>query len=186
MMDATVRPPFVRYDEAMAKVNSFSDPAREQFVMRGITIMINDYGAGTVAASPVDVLYLVDMLIARGGQPAVADELRGLKENANMGRLVPAGTGLAAFERFDVAFDDRDFPRPPSSTPHEDHFAAVCEESNPLCGSKNGRSSHEGGRFALRVGELMALMPGASARVQKDVASQVAAPSWTSVWLGFG
>lgn len=62
MNDEPTTLPFVRYEEAMAKVRSFSDPAREQFVMRGITIMINDYGEGAVAESPVDVLYLVDLL----------------------------------------------------------------------------------------------------------------------------
>jgi DNA-directed RNA polymerase subunit beta' len=57
------------------------------------------------------------------------DELRGLKENVIMGRLIPAGTGLAAYKRFDVAFDDREFRGTPPSTPtHEDHFAAVSEE----------------------------------------------------------
>src|SRR5690606_34679733 len=34
------------------------------------------------------------------------DELRGLKENVLMGRLLPAGTGLAAYERLDVVVED--------------------------------------------------------------------------------
>ncbi|MGE3635779.1 MAG: DNA-directed RNA polymerase subunit beta', partial [Sandaracinaceae bacterium] len=34
------------------------------------------------------------------------DELRGLKENVIMGRLLPAGTGLAAYDRLDVVVDD--------------------------------------------------------------------------------
>jgi DNA-directed RNA polymerase subunit beta' len=111
-----------------------------------------------------------EKVIARGGQPAVAeplllgitkaalsgdsfisassfqettkvlteasicgkvDELRGLKENVIMGRLIPAGTGLAAYKRFDVAFDDREFrggAPPAQSHSSEDHFAAVSEE----------------------------------------------------------
>jgi DNA-directed RNA polymerase subunit beta' len=57
------------------------------------------------------------------------DELRGLKENVIMGRLIPAGTGLAAYKRFDVAFEDREFRGvPPAQSPPEDHFAAVSEE----------------------------------------------------------
>ncbi len=34
------------------------------------------------------------------------DELRGLKENVIMGRLLPAGTGLAAYDRLDIVVDD--------------------------------------------------------------------------------
>ena len=57
------------------------------------------------------------------------DDLRGLKENVIMGRLIPAGTGLPAYKRFDVAFEDCEFRgMPPASPPHEDHFAAVSEE----------------------------------------------------------
>ena len=38
------------------------------------------------------------------------DYLRGLKENVIMGRLIPAGTGLAAYKRLsvDVALDEED------------------------------------------------------------------------------
>ena len=35
------------------------------------------------------------------------DYLRGLKENVLMGRLLPAGTGLAAYEKLDMKVDDR-------------------------------------------------------------------------------
>ncbi len=34
------------------------------------------------------------------------DYLRGLKENVLMGRLLPAGTGLAAYEKLDMVVDD--------------------------------------------------------------------------------
>jgi len=107
-----------------------------------------------------------EKVIARGGQPAVAeplllgitkaalsgdsflsassfqettkvlteasicgkvDELRGLKENVLMGRLIPAGTGLSAYKRFDVTFEDREYRGVPPAA-HEDHFAAVSEE----------------------------------------------------------
>ncbi|MBZ0117521.1 MAG: DNA-directed RNA polymerase subunit beta', partial [Sandaracinaceae bacterium] len=34
------------------------------------------------------------------------DELRGLKENVIMGRLLPAGTGLAAYQRLEMLVDD--------------------------------------------------------------------------------
>jgi len=44
------------------------------------------------------------------------DVLRGLKENIIMGRLVPAGTGLASYKRWKVAVVDED-PIPVSSLP---------------------------------------------------------------------
>ncbi len=34
------------------------------------------------------------------------DELRGLKENVIMGRLIPAGTGLSAYKRCEVVVED--------------------------------------------------------------------------------
>jgi len=34
------------------------------------------------------------------------DYLRGLKENVIMGRLIPAGTGLAAYKRLDPLVED--------------------------------------------------------------------------------
>jgi DNA-directed RNA polymerase subunit beta' len=34
------------------------------------------------------------------------DDLRGLKENVIMGRLIPAGTGLPAYKRLDVIVED--------------------------------------------------------------------------------
>ncbi len=34
------------------------------------------------------------------------DELRGLKENVIMGRLLPAGTGLSAYKRLDMVVED--------------------------------------------------------------------------------
>ncbi len=35
------------------------------------------------------------------------DDLRGIKENVVMGRLIPAGTGLPAYKRLQVVVDDR-------------------------------------------------------------------------------
>ena len=35
------------------------------------------------------------------------DDLRGLKENVIMGRLIPAGTGLPAYKRLQVVVDER-------------------------------------------------------------------------------
>ena len=54
------------------------------------------------------------------------DELRGLKENVLMGRLLPAGTGLAAYDRLDVIVDDVAGARETRS--HEEPLAAASEE----------------------------------------------------------
>ena len=35
------------------------------------------------------------------------DDLRGIKENVIMGRLIPAGTGLPAYKRLQLVVDDR-------------------------------------------------------------------------------
>jgi len=44
------------------------------------------------------------------------DELRGLKENVIMGRLLPAGTGLGAYNKIDMVVDD-DAVKPLAPTP---------------------------------------------------------------------
>ncbi|UCH28381.1 MAG: hypothetical protein JSV06_08850, partial [Myxococcales bacterium] len=44
------------------------------------------------------------------------DELRGLKENVIMGRLLPAGTGLGAYNKIDMTVDD-DAVQPLAPTP---------------------------------------------------------------------
>ena len=35
------------------------------------------------------------------------DDLRGIKENVIMGRLIPAGTGLPAYKRLSVVVDEK-------------------------------------------------------------------------------
>ena len=105
-----------------------------------------------------------EKVIARGGQPAVAeplllgitkaslsgdsfisassfqettkvlteacimgrvDYLRGLKENVIMGRLIPAGTGLAAYKRLDPLVEDALVGEPEGEEPM---VAAASEE----------------------------------------------------------
>jgi DNA-directed RNA polymerase subunit beta' len=59
------------------------------------------------------------------------DDLRGLKENVIMGRLVPAGTGLTAYKRLGVVVDGEPMvtPREPPPRPHfEEPLAVVNEE----------------------------------------------------------
>jgi DNA-directed RNA polymerase subunit beta' len=38
------------------------------------------------------------------------DDLRGIKENVIMGRLIPAGTGLPAYKRLQIVVDDKAQP----------------------------------------------------------------------------
>jgi len=63
------------------------------------------------------------------------DDLRGIKENVIMGRLIPAGTGLPAYKRLKVVVEDDSLAHEtaaPVSTrrrqPPEAHLAAVNEE----------------------------------------------------------
>jgi DNA-directed RNA polymerase subunit beta' len=45
------------------------------------------------------------------------DDLRGIKENVIMGRLIPAGTGLPAYKRLQIVVDDKAHPvHPPAYT----------------------------------------------------------------------
>jgi DNA-directed RNA polymerase subunit beta' len=56
------------------------------------------------------------------------DDLRGLKENVIMGRLIPAGTGLAAYRRLRVLTEDEDSRRADVVPMAERAMAAASEE----------------------------------------------------------
>jgi DNA-directed RNA polymerase subunit beta' len=57
------------------------------------------------------------------------DYLRGLKENVIMGRLIPAGTGLAAYKQLKVVVEgDEERYAPPPPRPTETALTAVNEE----------------------------------------------------------
>jgi DNA-directed RNA polymerase subunit beta' len=59
------------------------------------------------------------------------DDLRGLKENVIMGRLIPAGTGLAAYKRLNLVVEGEPVPQPyvaPRPRPSEETLSAVNEE----------------------------------------------------------
>ncbi|MFO0711517.1 MAG: DNA-directed RNA polymerase subunit beta', partial [Sandaracinus sp.] len=53
------------------------------------------------------------------------DELRGLKENVIMGRLLPAGTGLGAYKKLDLVVDDEQLSR---GFDRDEPLAAASEE----------------------------------------------------------
>ncbi len=59
------------------------------------------------------------------------DYLRGLKENVIMGRLLPAGTGLGAYNRLDMLVEDAATTMPPRAIEAgaaEQALAAASEE----------------------------------------------------------
>ncbi|MCB0384565.1 MAG: hypothetical protein KDD43_04160, partial [Bdellovibrionales bacterium] len=45
------------------------------------------------------------------------DYLRGLKENIIMGRLIPAGTGVASYKRWRIVVDDTAVDAPSAALP---------------------------------------------------------------------
>jgi DNA-directed RNA polymerase subunit beta' len=124
LMDETVeKTQFVRENEKV--IARGGQPAVAEPLLLGITKAALS-GDSFISASSFQETTKVLTEAAICGK---VDELRGLKENVIMGRLIPAGTGLSAYKRFDVAFEDREFRGvPPAQTPHEDHFAAVSEE----------------------------------------------------------
>lgn len=60
-MRETDGPAWVNYDEAMARVRSYDDPALRQFVMHAVTIVLTDAQKGSEPRSPLDMLYFVDV-----------------------------------------------------------------------------------------------------------------------------
>jgi len=60
------------------------------------------------------------------------DDLRGLKENVIMGRLIPAGTGLPAYKRLEIIVEDEETAAaaeaPPRREPRRDAEVAFGAE----------------------------------------------------------
>ncbi|HVJ27390.1 MAG TPA: hypothetical protein VM493_07585 [Vicinamibacterales bacterium] len=60
--------PWVHYDEAMSLIRTFNDPALEQFVMRAVTIVVQNYSKGVAPSAPLDMVYFVNTLVELFGQ----------------------------------------------------------------------------------------------------------------------
>ena len=57
------------------------------------------------------------------------DDLRGIKENVIMGRLIPAGTGLPAYKRLELVVEDTPAaPRSMFTLPQQPHISSVVGE----------------------------------------------------------
>jgi len=85
------------------------------------------------------------------------DDLRGIKENVIMGRLIPAGTGLPPYKRMKmiVEGDVTPIPRPPR--PQPEIFDSV---SNVLLRAYGPGDSHAVRRGALALGLCHVAVPG--------------------------
>jgi DNA-directed RNA polymerase subunit beta' len=59
------------------------------------------------------------------------DDLRGIKENVIMGRLIPAGTGLPAYKRLSVVVEDKATQLSPAA-----YAPAVASEITPAVGEE--------------------------------------------------
>jgi DNA-directed RNA polymerase subunit beta' len=59
------------------------------------------------------------------------DDLRGLKENVIVGRLIPAGTGLGNYTRAEVAAQGEEAPVAVETIPEEETLATEAEEEEP-------------------------------------------------------
>ncbi len=54
--------PWVNYEAAMKRVNACEDAALEQFIMRGVTIVVTDFQRGHYPDAPLDMLFIVELL----------------------------------------------------------------------------------------------------------------------------
>ena len=60
--------PWVNYEEALARIKALDDPLVEQFVMRGVTVVVQRFSSGNFPAEKLDLLYLAEVLIELFGQ----------------------------------------------------------------------------------------------------------------------
>ena len=61
-MTTTLEPNWLNYDAAISRVNDYDDKQKEQFVMRGLTVVVNMMSLGDKPDSGLDMLYLARTL----------------------------------------------------------------------------------------------------------------------------
>ena len=61
-MTKTLKPNWLNYDQAISRVNEYDDEQKEQFVMRGLTVVVNMMSLGDIPDSCFDMLYFARTL----------------------------------------------------------------------------------------------------------------------------
>jgi DNA-directed RNA polymerase subunit beta' len=77
-------------------------PSRAESILLGITKASLSTDSFLSAASFQETTRVLTEAAIKGS----LDDLRGCKENVIMGRLIPAGTGFAAYRKLGMSFDD--------------------------------------------------------------------------------
>ena len=93
-----------RFDEVNRQIIAMGGiPARAEPLLLGITKASLSTESFLSAASFQETTRVLTEAAMKGA----IDELRGCKENVIMGRLIPAGTGFAAYRKLGMSFKDR-------------------------------------------------------------------------------
>ncbi len=93
-----------RFDEVNRQVIAMGGmPARSESLLLGITKASLSTDSFLSAASFQETTRVLTEAAMRGS----VDPLRGCKENVIMGRLIPAGTGFAAYQKLGMSFRDQ-------------------------------------------------------------------------------
>jgi hypothetical protein len=53
---------WINFEAAMERVRGFKDVGLEQFVMRGVMVVVSNFQDGRLPETPLDMMYLVDVL----------------------------------------------------------------------------------------------------------------------------
>ena len=97
------------FDEVNRQVISMGGlPAKSESLLLGITKASLSTDSFLSAASFQETTRVLTEAAIKGAM----DELRGCKENVIMGRLIPAGTGFAAYRKLGMSFRDQSDARP--------------------------------------------------------------------------
>ena len=93
-----------RFDEVNRQVLAMGGmPARAESLLLGITKASLSTDSFLSAASFQETTRVLTEAAMKGS----VDQLRGCKENVIMGRLIPAGTGFAAYQKLGMSFKDQ-------------------------------------------------------------------------------
>ncbi len=110
---------FVRENERV--LSSGGEPAVAEPLLLGIT----KASLSTESFISASSFQETTKVLTEAAISGKVDELRGLKENVIMGRLLPAGTGLEAYQRLDVSVEGQADTIPPARQSAEERVELV-------------------------------------------------------------
>ena len=168
-------------EENMRVVEAGGQPAAGKTVLLGITKASLSTDSFISAASFQETTRVLTEAAINGK----VDHLRGLKENVIMGRLIPAGTGMAYYRTVKIAGEDieEELAAEAGSSASGCHSRLRRRDSRALCGWVVGsrdsyRSRRNAGRVSNRPAFCVTTRPGGQVATYAAVNNDCCSAYW--------